>query len=116
MASKWFVGNGPTLADLTLFPSFALSRDYGIDHDDYPTLPPMAAPFPRHRRLSHHAWHSRLSLILKWISDDAHRFSVKPLSSMTRTLADVASARRGARSGDSGRARALDLFRAYSSR
>jgi glutathione S-transferase len=35
---EWFVGNGPTLADLTLFPSFALSRDYGIDHDDYPAL------------------------------------------------------------------------------
>ncbi|WP_267555132.1 glutathione S-transferase family protein [Rhizobium rhizogenes] len=35
---EWFVGDGPTLADLTLFPSFALSRDYGIDHDDYPAL------------------------------------------------------------------------------
>ncbi|MDL2408552.1 glutathione S-transferase family protein [Rhizobium calliandrae] len=35
---EWFVGSGPTLADLTLFPSFALSRDYGIDHDDYPAL------------------------------------------------------------------------------
>ena len=34
----WFVDAGPTLADLTLFPSFALSRDYGIDHDDYPAL------------------------------------------------------------------------------
>ncbi|MBB3609436.1 glutathione S-transferase family protein [Rhizobium sp. BK602] len=35
---EWFVGDGPTLADLTLFPSFALSRDYGVDHDDYPAL------------------------------------------------------------------------------
>ncbi|MDE1992814.1 MAG: glutathione S-transferase family protein [Rhizobiaceae bacterium] len=35
---EWFVGDGPTLADLTLFPSFALSRDYGIDHDEYPAL------------------------------------------------------------------------------
>lgn len=35
---EWFVGDSPTLADLTLFPSFALSRDYGIDHDDYPAL------------------------------------------------------------------------------
>jgi glutathione S-transferase len=34
----WFVGNGPTLADLALFPSFALSRDYGVDHDEYPAL------------------------------------------------------------------------------
>ncbi|MBO3762175.1 glutathione S-transferase N-terminal domain-containing protein [Ciceribacter sp. L1K22] len=34
----WFVGDGPTLADLTLFPTFALSRDYGIDHDEFPAL------------------------------------------------------------------------------
>jgi glutathione S-transferase len=36
--AEWFVGHGPTLADLTLFPSFALSRDYGIDHDEFPAL------------------------------------------------------------------------------
>ncbi|KRB61169.1 glutathione S-transferase [Rhizobium sp. Root708] len=35
---EWFVGNAPTLADISLFPSFALSRDYGIDHDEYPAL------------------------------------------------------------------------------
>jgi glutathione S-transferase len=35
---EWFVGDGPTLADLTLFPAFALSRDYGIDHDEFPAL------------------------------------------------------------------------------
>jgi glutathione S-transferase len=35
---EWFVGDGPTLADLALFPSFALSRDYGVDHDEYPAL------------------------------------------------------------------------------
>ncbi|HEX8049437.1 glutathione S-transferase family protein [Rhizobium sp.] len=35
---EWFVGDQPTLADLTLFPSFALSRDYGVNHDDYPAL------------------------------------------------------------------------------
>jgi glutathione S-transferase len=35
---EWFVGNGATLADLALFPSFALSRDYGVDHDEYPAL------------------------------------------------------------------------------
>jgi glutathione S-transferase len=36
--SDWFVGNAPTLADLALLPSFALSRDSGIDHDEYPAL------------------------------------------------------------------------------
>ncbi|WP_018901241.1 glutathione S-transferase family protein [Rhizobium sp. 2MFCol3.1] len=35
---EWFVGEDATLADLALFPSFALSRDYGIDHDEYPAL------------------------------------------------------------------------------
>ena len=35
---EWFVGDGPTLADLTLFPAFALCRDYGVDHDEYPAL------------------------------------------------------------------------------
>ena len=36
--SDWFVGKTPTLADLALLPSFALSRDCGIDHDEYPAL------------------------------------------------------------------------------
>jgi glutathione S-transferase len=35
---EWFVGTNPTLADLALLPSFALSRDSGIDHDEYPAL------------------------------------------------------------------------------
>ncbi|MGV1894287.1 glutathione S-transferase family protein [Agrobacterium vitis] len=35
---EWFAGAGPTIADLALFPSFALSRDYGIDHDEFPAL------------------------------------------------------------------------------
>lgn len=35
---EWFVGATPTLADLALLPSFALSRDCGIDHDEYPAL------------------------------------------------------------------------------
>lgn len=35
---EWLVGNAPTLADLALLPSFALSRDSGIDHDEYPAL------------------------------------------------------------------------------
>lgn len=36
--AEWFVGGTPTLADLALLPSFALSRDVGIDHDEYPAL------------------------------------------------------------------------------
>ena len=36
--ATWFVGSGPTLADVALFPSFALSRDFGIDHEAYPAL------------------------------------------------------------------------------
>jgi glutathione S-transferase len=35
---EWFVGDTPTLADLALLPSFALSRDSSIDHDEYPAL------------------------------------------------------------------------------
>lgn len=35
---EWFVGESPTLADLALLPSFALSRDCGIDHDEFPAL------------------------------------------------------------------------------
>ncbi|MFN4098899.1 MAG: glutathione S-transferase family protein [Pararhodobacter sp.] len=31
-------GPEPTLADLMLFPAFALSRDFGIDHDEFPAL------------------------------------------------------------------------------
>jgi glutathione S-transferase len=34
----WFAGNGPTIADIALFPAFALSRDFGVDHDEYPAL------------------------------------------------------------------------------
>ncbi len=35
---EWFVGATPTIADVTLFPIFALSRDFGIDHDEFPAL------------------------------------------------------------------------------
>jgi len=35
---EWFVGNGPTLADIALFPSFALSRDFVVGHEEYPAL------------------------------------------------------------------------------
>lgn len=36
--SDWFVGSAPTIADVALYASFALSRDFGIDHDEYPAL------------------------------------------------------------------------------
>ncbi len=36
--SAWFVGDAPTIADIALFPPIALSRDFGIDHDEYPAL------------------------------------------------------------------------------
>ncbi|SMC96150.1 glutathione S-transferase family protein [Rhizobium sp. RU36D] len=35
---EWFAGTGPTIADVTVFPIFALSRDFGIDHDEFPAL------------------------------------------------------------------------------
>lgn len=34
----WFAGEAPTLADIALFPSFALCRDAGTEQDAYPTL------------------------------------------------------------------------------
>jgi glutathione S-transferase len=36
--ARWFVGATPTIADIALFPAIALSRDFGIDHDEYPAL------------------------------------------------------------------------------
>ncbi len=36
--AAWFVGDAPTLAEIALFPSIALSRDIGIDHEAYPAL------------------------------------------------------------------------------
>jgi glutathione S-transferase len=35
---RWFVGTAPTIADIALFPAIALSRDFGVDHDEYPAL------------------------------------------------------------------------------
>lgn len=35
---SWFVGDQATLADISLFPSIALSRDFGVEHDEYPAL------------------------------------------------------------------------------
>jgi glutathione S-transferase len=34
----WFAGDNPTLSDLALFPSIALSRDFGVEHDEFPAL------------------------------------------------------------------------------
>ncbi|RWD71979.1 glutathione S-transferase family protein [Mesorhizobium sp.] len=34
----WFAAGHPTIADIALFPAFALSRDFGIDHDEYAGL------------------------------------------------------------------------------
>ncbi|HUG63538.1 MAG TPA: glutathione S-transferase family protein [Methylomirabilota bacterium] len=35
---SWVVGDHATLADLVLFPSIALSRDFGVEHDQFPAL------------------------------------------------------------------------------
>jgi glutathione S-transferase len=34
----WFAAGHATIADIAVFPAFALSRDYGVDHDEYPAL------------------------------------------------------------------------------
>lgn len=36
--AEWFVGDTATLADLILFPGFALSRDYGVQHAEFDGL------------------------------------------------------------------------------
>jgi glutathione S-transferase len=41
----WFAGGTATIADVALFPAFALSRDFGIDHDEYPALRKWARRF-----------------------------------------------------------------------
>ncbi len=41
----WFAGREPTIADVALFPAFALSRDFGVDHDEYPALRKWARRF-----------------------------------------------------------------------
>lgn len=41
----WFAGDRATIADIALFPSFALSRDFGIDHEEYPALRKWARRF-----------------------------------------------------------------------
>ena len=46
-SDDWFATERPTLADIALFPAFALSRDYGVDHDEYPALRRWARRFRR---------------------------------------------------------------------
>jgi glutathione S-transferase len=36
--ADWFAAGHATIADIALFPAFALSRDFGIDHDEYAGL------------------------------------------------------------------------------
>jgi len=36
--AEWFAGKAATVADIALFPAIALSRDFGVDHDEYPAL------------------------------------------------------------------------------
>jgi glutathione S-transferase len=36
--ADWFAAGHATIADIALFPAFALSRDFGVDHDEYPAL------------------------------------------------------------------------------
>jgi glutathione S-transferase len=35
---EWFAAEHATIADVALFPAFALSRDFGIDHDEFAGL------------------------------------------------------------------------------
>jgi glutathione S-transferase len=34
----WLVGDGPTIADIAVFPHVMLSHDSGIGHEDYPAI------------------------------------------------------------------------------
>jgi glutathione S-transferase len=36
--AAWIVGEQPSVAEFALFPSVALSRDYGVEHEAYPAL------------------------------------------------------------------------------
>jgi glutathione S-transferase len=36
--AHWFAAGRATIADIALFPAIALSRDAGIEHDEYPAL------------------------------------------------------------------------------
>jgi glutathione S-transferase len=34
----WLAGDGPTIADIAVFPAVALSHDSGIGHEDFPAI------------------------------------------------------------------------------
>lgn len=36
--APWFVGTGASIVDIALFPAFALSRDWGVGHEEFPAL------------------------------------------------------------------------------
>jgi len=36
--AEWFAGARVTIADVALFPAFALSRDWGVGHEEFPAL------------------------------------------------------------------------------
>lgn len=36
--NKWFAAATSTIADIALFPPIALSRDFGVEHDQFPAL------------------------------------------------------------------------------
>jgi len=38
VGQEWFAGTTATIADVALFPAIALSRDFGVEHDEYPAL------------------------------------------------------------------------------
>jgi glutathione S-transferase len=59
----WFVGQAPTIADIALFSAFALSRDFGVDHDEYPALRRWMARMRKIPGIRHDAEHRCLSLI-----------------------------------------------------
>jgi len=97
--AEWFAADHATIADIALFPAFALSRDFGIDHDEYPAAAPLGAAF------SSTAWLRRcraFGLPLKRREfRQPHKdrtWCLSPLfgeilSTMTRQLAAVASGR-----------------------
>ena len=83
----WFVGRTPTLADIALFPSIALSRDAGIEHDAYPALRRWMRRVRGIPGFQDNARHSGLSLIRTHFREPPRetmekltRFSVAPLA------------------------------------
>jgi len=44
-ARNWFVGAACSIADIALFPAFQLSRDWGLDHEEFPRLRRWARAF-----------------------------------------------------------------------